>query len=100
MIAYIFRFHPVILAKKILNEKKIGKSLYFRGNFLNFFQIGIRMKIIESFIWPKKNKAVAILDQCHIMDLSLISLMEISKMFYVLIQKNHLFRYKLMTLVK
>ena len=59
MIAYIFRFHPgVILAKKILNEKKIGKLYILEVNFLNFFQIGIRMKIIESFIWPK-NKAVA-----------------------------------------
>ena len=60
MIAYIFRFHPgVILAKKILNEKKIGKSLYFRGEFSEFLPDWHPYENYRKFYMAKKNKAVA-----------------------------------------
>ena len=72
MIAYIFRFHPgVILAKKILNEKKIGKSLYFRGEFSEFLPDWHPYENYRKFYMAKKKQGGgSILDQCHIMDLS------------------------------
>ena len=46
MIAYIFRFNPMIeKVKNLIKKKSIGKVLYVRGEFLNICQIGIPGKL-------------------------------------------------------
>ncbi len=72
MIAYIFRFHPgVIHAKKILDKNKIGKKLYFRGEFSEYLPDWHPYENYKKFYMAeKKQGGGSILDQCHIMDLS------------------------------
>ena len=55
MIAYIFRFNPMIEKVKNLIKKNLSEKFYMLGvSFLNICQIGIPGKIIEIFIWQKR----------------------------------------------
>ena len=72
MIAYIFRFHPGIkFIKNLLKKKKIGKLLYFRGEFSEYLPDWHPYENYRRFYMAKKTQGGgSILDQCHIMDLS------------------------------
>ena len=59
MMAYVFRFSPLTKkVKELLDNKEIGQILTQEVSSQNIYQIGIHMKIIELFIWQKKNSEV------------------------------------------
>ena len=71
MMAYVFRFSPLTLkVKDLLNENKIGKVLYARGEFSEYLPDWHPWEDYRGFYMAKKNMGGgSILDQCHIMDL-------------------------------
>ncbi len=71
MIAYIFRFSPTIkFIKQKLQEKIIGKILYFRGEFSEYLPDWHPYEDYRTFYMASKDQGGgSILDQCHIMDL-------------------------------
>lgn len=72
MIAYIFRFTDAAkIIKQLLDEKKIGKLIYFRGEFSEYLPDWHPYEDYRSFYMSeKKLGGGSILDQCHIMDLA------------------------------
>ena len=55
MIAYIFRFNPMIeKVKNLIKKKSIGKVLYVRGEFSEYLPDWHPGKIIEIFYMAKK----------------------------------------------
>ena len=72
LIAYVFRFEPSInYIKNILKKKKIGKVLYYRGEFSEYLPDFHPYEDYRKFYMARKSDGGgSILDQSHIMDLA------------------------------
>ena len=72
LIAYVFRFEPSItFIKSLLKKKKIGKILYFRGEFSEYLPDFHPYENYRNFYMANKSDGGgSILDQSHIMDLA------------------------------
>ena len=70
LIAYVFRFEPSInYIKNILKKKKIGKVLYYRGEFSEYLPDFHPYEDYRKFYMARKSDGGgSILDQSHIMD--------------------------------
>ena len=71
MMAYIFRFSPLTkMVKEFLNDNRIGKPLYVRGEFSEYLPDWHPWEDYRTFYMAKKSQGGgSILDQSHIMDL-------------------------------